>query len=102
MEPGEDSRHDGCGDRYRGRLVRERKLEQVAERNAVHVLLDEDDLVALVDDVEHRNDVRMMNPRRNASLIVEHLDELGVVGKMRMESLRGDESCHTFGGDEPS
>src|SRR5262245_5178917 len=51
------------------------------------VLHDEQDLALVRDDVERRNDVRMMDARGNARLIEEHRDEIRVLREMRVQAL---------------
>src|SRR5262245_25806656 len=80
MKPGKHPGDHGEYDRERdGFFCGEGELEEVAERYAVDVLLNEDQFLAVDDDVEHRNDVRMMDPRGDARLVAEHLGELGIV-----------------------
>ena len=101
MEPGEDPGEHGDGHVDGDRLVRDlRHLHELAERNAVHVFLHEDQLVAGDDDVEYGHDVRVMDARGDAGLVVEHRDEVGIVGELRVQSLRRDEAREALGADE--
>ncbi len=74
---------DGCVDGQRPALGL-RALQEICERHAVDVLLHQDQLVTREHDVEHGDDVRMVNPRRDARLVMEHGDEVGVVRELRM------------------
>ena len=69
-----------------------RRAQQPVQRHAVHVLLDEHDLVAGRHDVEHGHDVAVVDLRRDARLVEEHRDELGVLGELGMQALRGDDA----------
>jgi hypothetical protein len=68
----------------------------------VHVLLHEHHFVRRGDEVEHRHDVRVMHLRRDASLVHEHRDELGVLGELRQQALRSDDAREAFIAHESS
>ena len=76
----EDAAHDGDRDRDRhdgaprGEIARGR-----GQRGTVHVLHHEQQLVA-VDDVEHRDDVRVADAHDQPRLVAQHRALLGVVG----------------------
>lgn len=60
------------------------------ERLAVHVVHDEKELAFGCDDVENGDDVRVLDARREPSLVEEHRDELGVACELRVQSLDRD------------
>ena len=71
-----------------------RGAEEPVERDPVHVLLHEDDLVRRRQhDVEHGHDVRVMDLRRDLGLVAEHLDEVRVLGELRVQPLGGDDAA---------
>ena len=62
------------------------------QRHAVDVFLDEHDLVGGLHDIEHGHHVAVVDLRRDARLVEEHLDELRVLGELGVQALRGDDA----------
>ena len=67
-----------------------RRAKQLRERLAVDVLHDEEELAVGRDDVDRRDDVRVLDARGEARLVEEHRDELGILGELRMQPLDRD------------
>ena len=74
--------------------------DEVREGVALHVL--HDDVVPLLarPDLEDGDDVRVVDPRGEARLVEEHLDELGVAREVRMQALDPDEALKAPGAGE--
>ena len=64
--------------------------EELRQRLPVNVLHVEEDLALRLDDVERLYDMGVLNPGREAGLVEEHFDELGIPRDMRMEPLDRD------------
>ncbi len=78
---------DGARDRL---LARARDAEERVERLAGDVFHDDEDFVIGLDDVERRDDVRVADARREARLVEEHRDELGVARELGVHPFDGD------------
>src|SRR5262249_4713047 len=105
VEPVEDARDDRARDTRRdGLLERARAPDELRERIPAYVLHHEEELVLLLrdDDVERRDDVRMMDARRETRFVEQHRRELGVARVLRMQSLYRDRAEESGGTDEPS
>ena len=74
--------------------------EQARERLALHVLHDEKELAFEGDDVERADDVGMTDAGRDARLVEEHRDEVGLLGELGMEPLDGDGPREADGPEE--
>ncbi len=70
----------------------DRARDEVREGVALHVL--HDDVVALLarPDLEDGHDVGVVDPRGEARLLQEHLDELGLAREVRVQALDPDEA----------
>src|SRR5687768_14247437 len=58
-------------------------VEAFEERRALDVVHDEPEAVRIIDDVEDRDDVRMLDPRSERCLVEEVLSELLVLARER-------------------
>ena len=88
VEPGERVEHDAHGHAGRdGLLLLRGAVEEVPGRVPLDVLHDE--VVASVGraDLEDGDDVGVMDPRRQARFVEEHLDELGVPRQVLVQPL---------------
>jgi hypothetical protein len=85
---GDDARHDAVGDGHP--LLLERALELV-QRVAVDPLHDEVEDVVLLPEVQDLRNVVVLDPRRDARLVQEHLLEAEVAGELGEDRLDGDE-----------
>ena len=73
---------------------------QVADRVALDVLHHEVVLLVLDADLEDRNDVRVVEAGREARLVEEHLDEVLLLGEVRVQPFDRDETLETRDADE--
>ena len=93
VEPREHVDDDAQADlRRQAHAALRRAREEAPEGVALHVL--HDDVVALLAlaDLEDGHDVRVVDARREARLLEEHLDELGLAREVRVQPLDGDEA----------
>ena len=81
----DDDRHERA--LRQGNRLLAREAQQRVQRLAVDVVHDEEQLALGGDHVEHRHDVRVLDARREASLVEEHRDELRVARELRVEAL---------------
>lgn len=65
------------------------RAEELRQRLAVHVLHHQHELAVLRGDVEHGHHVGVMDAPREARLVDEHGDELGILGVLPVEPLHG-------------
>ncbi len=72
--------------------ARRRAREQTGQRIALDVLHHQEVAGLAGTDLEDGHDVRMMNARRDARFVEEHLDELFLTGKVRVEPLHRHEA----------
>jgi hypothetical protein len=52
------------------------------------------------DDIEHGDDVRVVNLRSDFRLVAEHGDELRILGELRMKALGRDDTSEPVGADQ--
>ena len=103
VQPVQDARHDRARRSRRGmRCAASRDARmQARERLARHVLHDEEELAVRRDDVERRDDVRMPDARREARLVEEHRDELGILRELRVQPLDRDRAREADRPEQP-
>lgn len=84
----------GCGtDDGSGMLERQRSaqsFEQGPDVHPVEVLHDEEHPVGSLADIEHLDDVRMVELGRQSRLVEEHVHERGIVGKVGVNAFEND------------
>ena len=78
---------------WEGAPARAGELHQGLEVCAIHILHDDEVGFAGAADIEDRDDVGVAEREREAGLVKEHVDELGVRGELREHPLDG----HLFG-----
>jgi hypothetical protein len=66
-------------------------LPQGRERRTLHVLHHDVVVVALTADVDDGDDVRVVDPRRDARFVAEHVDEAAFFRQVRVQHLHGEE-----------
>ena len=93
----EDGHHDA---RRQLLLTIPRAPYEARERLAAHVLHDEEKLVLLHHDVERRDDVRVLDARREPRLVQEHRREFGIMRELRVQSLDRHGAEEAGGADE--
>ena len=93
VEALEDADQDGDGDERRHALFHAPECAQEAVQGLpLHVLHDEEQDARLGDDIERLHHVRVVDAGRHPSFVEEHLDELRLLGELRMELLDGDDA----------
>ena len=93
LETGKHVEDEPEDDRLRDRLTgRGREVGELREGDAGRVLHDEEQLLAVRDDVEHWHDVRMPDAAREARLVGEHCREGRVHRAARVEALDRDDA----------
>jgi hypothetical protein len=101
MKTFERGAHDGADVARRHALARLACLpNEPRERLSGDILHHEKELFAVLDDVERRDDVRMTYADREARLVEEHADEIGILREVGMQPLDRDRSRETDGADE--
>ncbi len=90
LQPGEEVADDRAGDR-RGdpALPLGDAAHESRERLAVHILHHDEELALGGKDVESGHDLRVVHSGREARLVDEHRNELGVAGEVRVHPLDG-------------
>ena len=93
VQAGERVEHDADDDGHRNALAARRGARQEArQRVALDVLHHEVVAAVAGADLEDGDDVRMVDRRREARLVEEHLDELLLAREVRVQALDGDEA----------
>ena len=91
-------RHDDAGRQAIAAIAR--APDEARERLAADVLHDEQELVVVHDDVEGRDDVRVLDARGEPRLVEEHRGEVRVVRELRVQALDGDRTEEPRGADQ--
>jgi hypothetical protein len=90
-EPAEHVAGDENRERYRkARSFAGNVAEQARERYAVHVLHGHEELALALAEIDHLDDVRVLKPGTDASLVDEHGDEALVLREVRQNALDGE------------
>src|SRR5687767_6334826 len=88
--------HDSDGDGRRDlRVELDRRRNELGRRRALHVIHDEEIASLVFADFEDRDDVRMADARGETRLVEEHVDERGLIRKMRMQTFDRVEALET-------
>ncbi len=103
LQPVEHRRGHAERDAERDELaVLARRAQQLLKRQAVDVLEDEQQLVAVLDDVERRDDVRVRDARGEARLVDEHASDVLLARKPGMQTLDGHRAREADGPEQPA
>lgn len=102
VEPEQHVDDDGERHRLRNRAPRAGcQRADVRERLPGHVLHDQEEVALRGDDVDHRDDVRMVDPGDDPRLVDHHRDEVRVLRVLRVEPLDGDRPAEPGRGEHP-
>jgi len=92
VETVENARHDRRDDR-KGRDLSVRHADEARERQPMHVLHHQHQLMVVLDNIERAHDVWMTNLRGDPSFVEEHVRRLGIVRRRGVHHLDGDDTC---------